>query len=343
ARSYLVSFQPFELPHRPSNQRFVEVLEDRIKCRWIKAPVISNPAPQEWIVQTSDILQVQFRSVSVVQPPRGLPHGLESRCTDSGREAHKQTIPSTIFHDPWSKGIPKEVKLRIRVMSFTTSVLAIDDMRLVWMHFEAARRKTIRKRHLDGISLHFGFAMYQSIVSITAPRNTRVPPCHPDIERVMQKEIGQGGTDDTPLWSSLGAIHQGSIRKLKRRYQPSPDVKPHPFAGRVFLQRPQQQLMRDVVKQALDVELQNPIVLPASLARHLQGIERRLAGPITVGVWKKDGFQNRFKDCFDDHLRYPIRHRRHTPSELHSLPIDLGDRRPSPIPFIPYVGERLRF
>ena len=113
-------------------------------------------------MQTSDILQVQFRSVSVVQPPRGLPHGLESRCTDSGREAHKQTIPSTIFHDPWSKGIPKEVKLRIRVMSFTTSVLAIDDMRLVWMHFEAARRKTIRKRHLDGISLHFGFAMYQS-------------------------------------------------------------------------------------------------------------------------------------------------------------------------------------
>jgi hypothetical protein len=25
------------------------------------------------------------------------------------------------------------------------------------------------------------------------------------------------------------------------------------------------------------------------------------------------------------------------------LPIDLGDRRPLPIPFIPYVGERLRF
>ena len=63
-------------------------------------------------MQTSDILQVQFRSVSVVQPPRGLPHGLESRCTDSGREAHKQTIPSTIFHDPWSKGIPKEVLLQ---------------------------------------------------------------------------------------------------------------------------------------------------------------------------------------------------------------------------------------
>ena len=60
-----------------------------------------QPSPAGWIVQTSDILQVQFRSVSVVQPPRGLPHGLESRCTDSGRDAHKQTIPSTIFHDPW--------------------------------------------------------------------------------------------------------------------------------------------------------------------------------------------------------------------------------------------------
>ena len=162
----------------------------------------------------------------------------------------------------------------------------------------------------------------------------------------------RSGRNDTPLWSSLGAIHQGSIRKLKRRCQPSPDVKPHPFAGRVFLQRPQQQLMRDVVKQALDVELQNPIVLPASLARHLQGIERRLAGPITVGVWKKDGFQNRFKDCFDDHLRYPIRHRRNAENPFPAILLRNGHRldgrrevasRRHPVPDPIQVAFQVRF
>src|ERR1019366_3867786 len=44
ARPYLVAFQPFVLPHRPSDQRSVEVLEDR------KPPIIRHPATQDRIV-----------------------------------------------------------------------------------------------------------------------------------------------------------------------------------------------------------------------------------------------------------------------------------------------------
>ena len=113
----------------------------------------------------------------------------------------------------------------------------------------------------------------------------------------MQKEIGQDGTDDAALRSSLGAFHQGSVRKLKRRCQPSSDVEPHPFALRVFLQRPQQQRVVDVVEQAFDVEFQNPVIPPATLARHRDGIQRGFTGPVAIRVRQEDRFEIRLKHC----------------------------------------------
>jgi hypothetical protein len=40
----------------------------------------------------------------------------------------------------------------------------------------------------------------------------------------------------------------------------------------VLLERSQQQRMVDVVEQPFDIELQNPIVLPATLTRYPYGI-----------------------------------------------------------------------
>src|SRR5208337_1329545 len=168
-----------------------------------------------------------------------------------------------------------------------TSVLAIDNMRLVWVDREAARRESIGKRRQDGMRLRFRFAVYQPVVGVPTPRQARKRPHHPGIERVMQKEIGQEGTDDAALWSSLGAFHQGSIAELKRRCQPASDIEPHPFARRMFLQRPQKQRMVDVVEQALDVKLKNPVIPPATLARHRDGVQRGFTGPVAIRVWQK--------------------------------------------------------
>jgi hypothetical protein len=46
--------------------------------------------------------------------------------------------------------------------------------------------------------------------------------------------------------------------------------------------------MIDVVKQALDVKLQNPVILPAPLSRGPYGIQSRFIRPVAVRVWKKD-------------------------------------------------------
>lgn len=55
-----------------------------------------------------------------------------------------------------------------------------------------------------------------------------------------------------------------------------------PCARHMFPDGPQQKLVVDIVEQSLDVELQNPIVLPAPLSRHAYGIESRFTGSVAV-------------------------------------------------------------
>ncbi|HET9303389.1 MAG TPA: hypothetical protein VFO20_11475 [Propionibacteriaceae bacterium] len=89
-----------------------------------------------------------------------------------------------------------------------------------------------------------------------------------------------------------------------------------------------------MIEQTFDVKLQNPVVLPAPRAGHCYGIQRRLAGPVTVGVRKKDGFHSRFKGHLgrftfvrlsDPYLHEVRPHRFDTNAHHHgSLPQQLG-------------------
>jgi hypothetical protein len=49
-----------------------------------------------------------------------------------------------------------------------------------------------------------------------------------------------------------------------------------------------------LIEEALDVEIQNPRVTPASLPRHADRIERRFAGSISIGVLVEEGLHKRF-------------------------------------------------
>jgi hypothetical protein len=57
----------------------------------------------------------------------------------------------------------------------------------------------------------------------------------------------------------------------------------------MFPNGPQQKLMVNVVEQALDVELQYPVVFPAPLSRSSYGIQCRFIGPVPLRVCQKDG------------------------------------------------------
>jgi site-specific DNA recombinase len=71
----------------------------------------------------------------------------------------------------------------------------------------------------------------------------------------------------------LGTFHQGAIGKLHGRFQPSFYVQPHPFALRMLVDRPEQELMVDVVEETFDIKLQYPVIPPAPLPRHADGLQ----------------------------------------------------------------------
>jgi len=92
-------------------------------------------------------------------------------------------------------------------------------------------------------------------------------PGHPDVKRVMQEEIRKDWADHAPLRDTTRTLNDFSVL-FHRRGQPSFDVEQSPVAFNVLSDRLQQEIMRKIVKQAFDVEFQNPIVLPAPLTRH---------------------------------------------------------------------------
>ncbi len=115
-------------------------------------------------------------------------------------------------------------------------------------------------------------------------RNAWELPSHPRVECIMQKEVCQQRTDHATLWRALVTLHENTIRQLRRRLQPPLDVKERPRARCMPPNRAHQEPMIDRLEKALDVEVQHPIVAPASLPGHAKGVFRRFSWPVSVRV-----------------------------------------------------------
>ena len=126
---------------------------------------------------------------------------------------------------------------------------------------------------------------------------------------------------DPTLWRSSLPRDEAPIRHLHGRFQPSFDVEKHPRAIRVFADRTHQQIGIDSVEEALDVEIQNPRITPASLPRHADRIERRFAGPVPIGVLVEAGLHQRLKLSLDNRLSDAVGDRGNTQWPRPSSPI----------------------
>jgi hypothetical protein len=90
--------------------------------------------------------------------------------------------------------------------------------------------------------------MDDDIVRIPLERQMNPIAAHPQIEPVVQKQIGQQGADDSSLRSASFTLEQMSLLILRRRFQPTLDVKYHPPVFRVFLYRPHHQIVIEIVE-----------------------------------------------------------------------------------------------
>src|SRR5215469_5546322 len=80
----------------------------------------------------------------------------------------------------------------------------------------------------------------------------------------------------------------------------------------MFLHRPYQQILRDVIEKTLDVQIQNPVIAPASLPCLPHCIQCRLPRSIPVGIRMEQRVHRRLQSRLHHHLRNPIRHSRYT-------------------------------
>ena len=80
-------------------------------------------------------------------------------------------------------------------------------------------------------------------------------PRHPEIERIVQEQIGQDWRHDAALRRALVARLKPPFRALHRRFQPTLDVEQDPRLLTVLAQSRHQEAMIEIVEQPPDVEL----------------------------------------------------------------------------------------
>lgn len=117
-------------------------------------------------------------------------------------------------------------------------------------------------------------AMADCIIGIAFERNARKRPTHPCIDAVMQKKIRQQRAYHSTLRCSGFPFLDSPIGHLYRSLQPSFDVEQNPGLQTVLPKRSYQKGMIDRIEKAFDVEVQSPVIVPASLARLLDRLMR---------------------------------------------------------------------
>src|SRR5215475_15791583 len=108
----------------------------------------------------------------------------------------------------------------------------------------------------------------------------------------MHEQIRQQRTNYSSLWRPRHAQDDATILHLHWRLQPAFDVEQHPAAIRMLANRLEHQLPIKTVEVGLNVKIEHPVIAPAALSRCAHGVDRRFAGPVTVGVGMKHRLQD---------------------------------------------------
>ena len=166
-----------------------------------------------------------------------------------------------------------------------------------------------RGQHLAGAGL--ALAVDQAIVGIALERAVRELPVHPRIERPVQEQVRNHGTDRRSLRGPPVPRPFLAVRHDHRGGQPPFHVKEHPRRQPQRLHGPDDEVPRNAVEELPDVELDCPVVLPAALAGNRERVMRTAPWPVPVGVRVKELLRHPLDPGRGHGLRDAIAHGRH--------------------------------
>ena len=75
--------------------------------------------------------------------------------------------------------------------------------------------------------------MDNRIIRIALKPDARILPLHPEIERIVQEQVGKQRTDHTALRGAFGPLLPGAVRALDGGAKPPPNVQADPGQVRV--------------------------------------------------------------------------------------------------------------
>jgi len=84
----------------------------------------------------------------------------------------------------------------------------------------------------------------------------------------------RSGRDHTALRRTLLAKDDIAVHRFEGRFQPTLNIQQHPSILDVRANRLHQQIVIKIVKGSFDVELNDPVITPATLARHCNSLFR---------------------------------------------------------------------
>ena len=174
-------------------------------------------------------------------------------------------------------------------------VFAVDDFRLGRVQLQTAFRESLLQDVEQPACLPLRLAVRNDVIGVAGKRNIRIAPLHPSIEYVMQEQIGQQRANHSALRRTPITLFQRTVWILDGRLEPTLNIEQHPRALRVMSNRSHQEIMIDPIKEALHVEIENPVIAPTPLARDPYGINSRSTRPKSIGVFVKMRLQQRLQ------------------------------------------------
>src|SRR5271165_1034418 len=173
-------------------------------------------------------------------------------------DVHAELLSMSLQHT-----VAEKVELDMLVPPRPVTVLAVDDSGLLRMKLQSAFGKATP----DGVQHRSCFllapAVNDCIVRVTLEPDARILPLHPEVERVVQEQVGQQRTDAPSLRGPLRPLHESAVRTFNRGAQPPPNIQADPSQIRAVGQGTLDEVMRNGIKEGSDVQIDHPVAVPA--------------------------------------------------------------------------------
>jgi len=144
----------------------------------VEATVVLDPAAQDGVPHTRQIVDGLVAPQGDSPAPHLLSHPRRRSVAHGRSKAHKE-LPPPILRPTRPERVPKEIELLIGMPPRPIVILAVDDPRLLGMHFQSPVLESTLDARQYLLRLLLRLAVRDDIVGVPLERNSRVRLAHP--------------------------------------------------------------------------------------------------------------------------------------------------------------------